>query len=89
VSGPNNEAEQQILEVIREQLNIDVSDAETDLIDAGLLDSLAVVMLITALEEAYACVLPLDDFDLGNFRTARRMSAFLASCGVLEARDNV
>jgi acyl carrier protein len=75
-----------VIEVIRDRLNIDVPDADTDLIESGLLDSLALVMLIAALEEAFACELLLDDFDLEWFRSVARIVDHLQSCGILDAR---
>jgi len=75
-----------IVDLIRDRLGLDVEGPDTDLLDSGLLDSLALVMLIAALEESFACELPLDDFDLEHFRSARRMTEFLESSGVLESR---
>ena len=70
-----------IMDLILDRLNVDVSSVETDLIESGLLDSLALVTLIAALEESFACELPLENFDLECFRTVRRISDFLsASC---------
>jgi acyl carrier protein len=76
-----------ILELIRDRLNIDVVDLDVDLIDTGMIDSLALVTLITALEERFACELPLDDFDIENFRSARRITQYLDGSGVRETRS--
>lgn len=76
----------QIIELIRDRLSIEVQAPDTDLVESGLLDSLALVMLITALEEAFACELPLDDFEIDRFRSVERIAEFLRSAGVLEAR---
>lgn len=73
--------------LIRERLTLDVPDTHTDLIESGLLDSLAVVTLIAALEEEFACEFPLDDFDIESFRTVDRIVDFLTCTGVLEARE--
>ena len=66
-----------ILELIRDRLNIDVADVDVDMIETGVLDSIALVTLITAIEEALSCELPLDDFDIENFRSARRITQYL------------
>ena len=84
-SGMQSEAA--ILELIRNRLNIDVMDVDTDLIETGSVDSLALVMLISALEETFACELPLDDFDIDNFRSARRITEYLGDSGVLPGRN--
>jgi acyl carrier protein len=76
-----------ILELIRDRLNIDVVDVDVDLIETGVVDSLALVTLITTLEEMFACELPLDDFDLENFRSARRITQYLDASGVLDTRS--
>lgn len=77
----------QVTELIRDRMSIEVPAPDTDLIESGLLDSLALVMLITALEDAFACELPLDDFDIENFRSVEQIAEFLRCAGVLEARE--
>ena len=71
-----------ILELIRDRLNINVVDVDVDLIETGMLDSLALVTLIATLEERFTCELPLDDFDIENFRSARRITQYLEASGV-------
>ena len=71
-----------ILELIRDRLNVDVVDVDADMIETGVVDSLALVTLITAIEEMFACELPLDDFDIDRFRSVDAMAAFLAEAGV-------
>ena len=82
------EIESQLVALIQDRLNLAVPAADTDLIESGLLDSLALVTLIAALEESFACELPLDGFDLDNFRSVDRISEFLRSSGVLESRSS-
>jgi D-alanine--poly(phosphoribitol) ligase subunit 2 len=86
VNRAGTQTDAEILELIRERLNIDVVDVDVDLIETGLVDSLALVMLITALEDKFACELPLDDFDIDNFRSARQITQYLHASGVLDAR---
>lgn len=74
---------QHVLALIEDRVGVQVDDPDLDLFDAGLLDSLGVVMLISALEEWLAWTLPLDDLDLEHFRSARRLTAYLESTGVL------
>ncbi|MDQ4032311.1 MAG: acyl carrier protein [Actinomycetota bacterium] len=73
----------QIADLIRDRLSIEVPAQDTDLVESGLLDSLALVMLITALEDAFGCELPLDDFEIERFRSIERIAEFLRSAGVL------
>lgn len=86
MSHPDPDTTARITDLIRDRLSVEVPAADTDLIESGLLDSLALVMLITALEEAFACELPLDDFDLERFRSVERIAEFLRSAGMLEVR---
>lgn len=86
MSGTSGEAEFLITELVRERLDVEVPDADTDLIESGLLDSLALVTLITAIEETFACELPLDDFDVERFRSVARIVGFLRSSNILSAR---
>lgn len=75
-----------VLDIVVNRLGIDIPDAETDLIETGMMDSLGLVTLIAGLEEAFACELPLDDFDLDDFRSIRRITGFLDSSGILDTR---
>jgi D-alanine--poly(phosphoribitol) ligase subunit 2 len=75
----------QVAEVVSERAGIDVPDTSTDLLEAGLIDSLALVTLIVALEETFGVQLPLDDFDVDHFRSVDTMADFLASVGAVPA----
>lgn len=86
MSGALGEVRGFITELIREKVGIDAPGEDTDLIESGLLDSLALVTLIVAIEEAFACELPLDDFDVDHFRSVERIVRFLHSSDILSAR---
>ncbi len=64
--------------IIRDALGVEVPSADTDLIDTGLLDSLALVSLITEIEQEFGYQLPLDDFDVDAFRTVDGIAEFVA-----------
>jgi D-alanine--poly(phosphoribitol) ligase subunit 2 len=80
-----HELRAQVADVVSERAGIDVPDTSTDLLEAGLIDSLALVTLIVALEETFGVQLPLDDFDVDHFRSVDAMSDFLASVGAAPA----
>lgn len=67
--------------LIEEVLHVEVPAPETDLIDAGLIDSVALVELITEIEQELGIQLPLDEFDLDRFRSAEQIAAFVAGAG--------
>ena len=72
----------QLTDLVRDQVGVEVPSSDTDLVDAGLLDSLALVTLIVGMEDTFGCRLPLDDFDIDRFRSVDAMAAFLAEVGV-------
>lgn len=76
---PETEIELRITGLIRDSLGVNVPSPSTDLIEAGLLDSLAVVTLITEIEIAIGHQLPLDALDLDSFRSVERICELLAA----------
>jgi acyl carrier protein len=63
--------------LIRDVLDVDPANNDTDLIDAGLLDSLALVAMIAELEQEFAVELPLEDLDVECFRSVARIARFV------------
>ena len=63
--------------LIRDALSIDVPNGHTDLIDSGLLDSLALVTLVVEIEHEFGLELQLDDFDPDRFRSVDTIEQFL------------
>lgn len=57
-----------------ETLNVQVPSEEADLIESGVIDSLALVELLFAIEREFDVSLPLDDLDIDNFRSVNRIS---------------
>lgn len=73
--------EARLVVLIEETTGI-AADTHTDLLDSGLLDSLALVSLLAELEAQLGFQLLLDDFDLEDFRTVGRMADHLSATGV-------
>jgi D-alanine--poly(phosphoribitol) ligase subunit 2 len=69
--------QQQVTALFAEKLNLDVASAETDLIEAGLLDSLALVELLAQLEESFDVSFSTDDMELENFRSITSIAMFV------------
>jgi D-alanine--poly(phosphoribitol) ligase subunit 2 len=65
----------QLQAIFREVLNVAVPAPDTDLIETGLLDSLALVELLFEIEQRFGVDLALDDLDIENFRTLERLAA--------------
>jgi D-alanine--poly(phosphoribitol) ligase subunit 2 len=67
-----------------DHLYIDSPTPDTDIIDSGALDSFALVELLVKLEEHFDVEVPVEDLDLDDFRSARRIAHVVAS---LNGRD--
>jgi acyl carrier protein len=60
-----------------ETLNVEVPSPDTDLIEGGLLDSLALVELLFALEREFAVTIALENLDIDTFRSVRTIAQFV------------
>jgi acyl carrier protein len=60
-----------------ETLNVEVPSPDTDLIEGGLLDSLALVELLFTLEREFAVTIPLENLDIDSFRSIRSIAELL------------
>jgi D-alanine--poly(phosphoribitol) ligase subunit 2 len=60
-----------------ETLNLQVPSPDTDLIDGGLLDSLALVELLFALEREFDVTIALEELDIDSFRSINRIAEFV------------
>ena len=69
--------QQQVASLFSEKLNLDVASVETDLIETGLLDSLALVELMAQLEESFDVSISTDDMELENFRSITSIAMFV------------
>ena len=60
-------------------LNVDVPSTDTDLLESGLLDSLALVSLLLHIEQEFGVAVSLEDMDFDHWRSIRAISSFLAT----------
>ena len=58
----------QIAQLFTEQLHIEVPAYDTDLLEAGVLDSLKFVELLVYLEQQFGTQVSLNEFEWDNFR---------------------
>jgi len=68
----------QVAELIQDVLAVEVPAPDTDLVAEGLIDSLALVSLITEVELEFGIRLPIDEFDLNRFRSAEQIATVVA-----------
>jgi acyl carrier protein len=66
---------QKLTELFAKKLNLEVSSVDTDVVETGLLDSLALVELLAQLEETFGISVSTDDLELENFRSIARFVA--------------
>jgi acyl carrier protein len=69
--------QQQIIGLIREELELEIPSVDTDLIETGYLDSLRFIHLIAALEENFEITISLDDLDFDNFTSVENIALFM------------
>jgi D-alanine--poly(phosphoribitol) ligase subunit 2 len=67
-----------------EALDIRIDSAETDLIEAGLLDSLALVELLLQLEQEFNIDVVVADLEVDDFRTVKSIATFVTRLGAGE-----
>ena len=58
-----------IQEILAEKLFVEVESRETDLLQAGLLDSLALIQLLVHLEEKFGVKISLDELEIEDLRS--------------------
>ena len=68
----------QIAGLVGRVLYVEAPATDADLIESDLIDSLALVSLITEIEAEFGVQLPLDDFELDSFRSAERIADYVA-----------
>ena len=68
----------ELIELFAKKLSLDVSSVDTDLVEAGLLDSLALIELLAQLEETFGVSVSTDDLELENFRSIANIAGFVA-----------
>ena len=67
----------QVAKILSETLKIDVQDPETDMIEAGLLDSLMFVDLLLHLERTFNIAFTLETLDLDHFHSIRTIVEYI------------
>jgi acyl carrier protein len=75
---PAEELAEDIRAIFRDGLSIDVRSVDADLIDGGVLDSLALVELLFQIEQRFQVSLSFDELDIDDFRTIERIAEFVA-----------
>ena len=69
--------EARIVRILEAALHLDIPSAEMDLFASGALDSLAFVEFLLHLERECGITVPVEDLELDQFRTIRRIAQFV------------
>jgi acyl carrier protein len=69
----------EIQEYLVETLSLEVESTETDLLEAGILDSIAQVNLLVHLEHHFGCALPMDSLEIDSFRSVEKIAELVGS----------
>jgi methoxymalonate biosynthesis acyl carrier protein len=69
--------EESIMALLLKEVNVEVPSSETDLLEAGVLDSLKLAELLSHLESRFGMRISVEDLEVDNFRSIARMAAFL------------
>lgn len=77
-----------IASIVCAALTIENIDADTDLIEEGLLDSLALVQLMVALEEGFGITIPPAQLDIEDYRSVKQMSKLITRLSLASTMSN-
>jgi acyl carrier protein len=69
---------ERVYEVLKNVLNTQESLESVDLIESGLMDSLALVSVIMELETTFGISIPFEKLEVDNFRTLDGITQFIA-----------
>ena len=67
----------QIGSLLLEKLNLGVPSVDTDLVETGVLDSLAFVALLSHIEQEFEIEISIDDLEIDNFRSIAKIVDFI------------
>ena len=59
-------------------LNLDVASPDTDLLEAGIMDSALAVEVLLVLEERFGVDIPIEELDVDDLRSIRSIAGLVA-----------
>lgn len=66
-----------IAALILDAVGVDIGDPTTDLLSSGIIDSLAFVSLLLAIEQELGISIDIDSLDLTDFQSVERITRFI------------
>ena len=77
MSGTTDDSVHRVETLVMELLASDSVDRDEALIESGLLDSFALIELLSAIEDEFAIQLPMEDLDLDLLRSVRSIASYV------------
>jgi acyl carrier protein len=71
--------ESRIATLFLEKLHLEIPSVETELLDTGMVDSMAFVDLLYHLEQEFGITVSFDDLEIDNFRSIEKISKYVAT----------
>ena len=75
----HNELYDQLFEMFSQKLHLEVLSPQTDLLEQGILDSLAFVSMLVCLEDEFHAEIPLESLEFDNFRSIEKIAEFVSN----------
>ena len=81
MSKPNREPDliSQVSRLIAENLFLEVTSPEEDLLSSGAIDSLSLIQLLVTLEEYFGVRIPLAELEIEDLRTVQSIARLIES----------
>jgi D-alanine--poly(phosphoribitol) ligase subunit 2 len=73
----SNEIQTEIARVLADNLDVEVPSVDADLFETGILDSQKFVELLLHIEQQFGTHVAIEDFEIENFRSIRRIAALI------------
>lgn len=67
-----------ILALVRDSVGVEIEDPTADLLASGIIDSLAFVSLLLAIEEAFSISIDIEELELADFQSVAHIARFIA-----------
>ena len=77
VATDNEVLHAQLNAFFSEKLSVEITSIDADLVQTGILDSLALVELLTYIEKEFETDVSLDDIDIEDFHSIARIAEYV------------
>lgn len=81
VATDNEVLHTQLRGFFSEKLSVEVSSVDADLVQTGILDSLALVELFAYIEKEFGTEISLDDIEIGDFHSIAKIAEYVDAHG--------